>query len=107
MLAAQGLCFTTVLNATELFLCASNDGEKEAVFRLLSAIHVLGIHQRYALQTSELRKISQNVRDLLFLSVAANNKLPVISFEPEKYGGFAVPLPTELKGTTYLTEGKQ
>ena len=101
-LAGQGMCFTTVLNATELFLEASNDIEKDAAFSVLSAINVLGIHQRYALQTPELRTITENVRDLLFLSVSANNKLPVISFQPEKYGGYAVPIPTELKGITYL-----
>ena len=54
-LALQGICFTTVLNATELFLLASNKEETEAVFSVLSAVHVLGIHQRYSLQTPELR----------------------------------------------------
>lgn len=91
-LVAQGICFTTVLNATELFLKASNKQENDAVLAALSAIHVLGVHQRYALLTGELREITENPRDLLFLSVAAANKLPIITFRPERYGKYAVPL---------------
>lgn len=90
-LVSQGICFTTVLNATELFLKASNKQENDAVLAALSAIHVLGVHQRYALLTGELREITENPRDLLFLSVAAANKLPIVTFRPERYGAYAVP----------------
>jgi predicted nucleic acid-binding protein len=48
-LMQKGICFTSVLNASELFMLAKTDVEKEKVRDLLNAINVLGLHSRYSL----------------------------------------------------------
>ena len=48
-LMQKGICFTSVLNASELFMVGKDDFEKEKVRDLLNAINVLGLHARYSL----------------------------------------------------------
>nr|MBP9119695.1 hypothetical protein [Ignavibacterium sp.] len=44
----KAICFTSVLNASELFMFANSDYEKEKVRDLLNALKVLGLHSRYS-----------------------------------------------------------
>ncbi|MBX2976838.1 MAG: PIN domain-containing protein [Ignavibacteriaceae bacterium] len=81
----NSLVFTTVINASELFVIMKNrhiDGEIKS---LLSVINVLGIHSRYSLGVPIFSDLTQNYSDAIFCVVAQMNKLPILTFNEEKY----------------------
>jgi predicted nucleic acid-binding protein len=84
-LMQKGICFTTVLNAAELLAACKNDEEQSAVRNVLDAIKVLGLNSRYALSITEFSKKTGSVRDALFSVVASINKLPIVTFNKERY----------------------
>jgi len=84
-LMQKGICFTTVLNAAELLAACKNDEEHSAVRNVLDAIKVLGLNSRYALSITEFSEKTGNVRDALFSVVASINKLPIVTFNKERY----------------------
>ncbi|MBN1301318.1 MAG: PIN domain-containing protein [Melioribacteraceae bacterium] len=81
----NGTCFTTVLNASELFLACNNDAQISNVDKLLRTLNILGLHARYSLLTKEYAGKSDNVRDALFCAAAKINRLPVLTNKKEKY----------------------
>ena len=81
----KGICFTTVLNAAELLAACKNDEEHSAVRNVLDAIKVLGLNSRYALSITEFSEKTGSVRDALFSVVASINKLPIVTFNKERY----------------------
>ena len=89
-LMQKGICFTSVLNASELFMAAKNEFEKEKVRDLLNAINVLGLHARYSLAVSDCKINFNNLRDVLFYVLAEQNKLTIVSLNPDKYSGLKV-----------------
>jgi hypothetical protein len=89
-LMQKGICFTSVLNAAELFMLAKSDLEKEKVRDLLNALKVLGLHSRYSLSISDCMHKFNNVRDALFYVLAEQNKLQIVSLNPDKYSGLKV-----------------
>ena len=89
-LMQKGICFTSVLNASELFMAAKTDFEKEKVRDLLNAINVLGLHARYSLAVSDCKNNFNNIRDVLFYVLAEQNKLTIVSLNPDKYSGLKV-----------------
>lgn len=89
-LMQKGICFTSVLNASELFVFAKTDFEKEKVRDLLNAINVLGLHARYSLAVPDCKNNFNNIRDALFYVLAERNKLTIVSLNPDKYSGLKV-----------------
>lgn len=89
-LMQKGICFTSVLNASELFMAAKTDFEKEKVRDLLNAINVLGLHARYSLAVSDCKNNFNNISDVLFYVLAEQNKLTIVSLNPDKYSGLNV-----------------
>ena len=89
-LMQRGICFTSVLNASELFMAAKTEFEKGKVRDLLNAINVLGLHARYSLAVSDCKNNFNNIRDVLFYVLAEQNKLTIVSLNPNKYSGLKV-----------------
>jgi hypothetical protein len=89
-LMQKGICFTSVLNASELFMFANSDYEKEKVRDLLNALKVLGLHSRYSLSIPNCMNYFKNIRDALFYILAEQNRLSIVSLNPEKYSGLSV-----------------
>ncbi len=83
----KGICFTSVLNASELYFSVKTEDEKIKLDHLFYAINVLGIHPRYCLMISEVASNFKNFRDALFYILAKQNKLTIITQYPEKYFG--------------------
>jgi hypothetical protein len=89
-LMQKGICFTSVFNASELFMLAKTDLEKNKVRDLLNALKVLGLHSRYSLSISDCKNNFDNIRDALFYILAEQNRLIIVSNHPEKYTGLKV-----------------
>ena len=84
-LMQKGICFTTVLNAAELLASCKNENEKKLVRYVLDSLKVLGLNSRYALIVPEYSDKTNNVRDALFSVVASINKIPIVTFDKERY----------------------
>lgn len=84
-LMTTGGCFTTVLNASELYFSAKSDEEKSAIKKLLYALKVLGLNSRYALEIPKYSDKLKNYRDCLFYIAAEKNNLIIITNSPSKY----------------------
>jgi predicted nucleic acid-binding protein len=78
-----GICFTTVINASEILFIAKVE-EKEDIIRTLNAFKILGVHQRYSLSIINKKKIN-NLRDSLICTIAKINKLRIVTFNRERY----------------------
>src|SRR5690606_15651766 len=77
-LMRTGICFTSVLNAAELYRLTDSPLELQNVNDLLYGIKVLGLHARYSLSVPKYNKRFENVRDLLFYILAQSNKLAIV-----------------------------
>jgi hypothetical protein len=84
-LMKTGICFSTVLNASEMLAICRNENEHSAVRSVLDSLKILGLHSRYALSVNEFSGKTLNVRDSLFAVVALINKLPIVTLERERY----------------------
>jgi predicted nucleic acid-binding protein len=84
-LMRTGICFTTVLNASEMFAACKDENERSAVRSVLDSLKVLGLHQRYALSVPEFSDKTESVRDALFAVVALINKLPIVTLNRDRY----------------------
>ncbi len=84
-LMQKGICFTTVLNASELLSVCNNENELKEVRSVLDSLKVLGLHSRYALSVPEFSGKTKNIRDSLFAVVSLINKLPVVTLDRERY----------------------
>lgn len=81
----KGICFTSVLNASEMYFAVNSDFEKEKLDNLFYALNVLGIHSRYSLLVPKVSKHFKNIRDALFYILAEQNKLTIVTQFPDKY----------------------
>lgn len=84
-LMSTGICFTTVLNASEILAACKNDIEKSSVRSVLDSLKVLGLHSRYALSVPEFSDKVMTIRDALFAVVSSINKLPIVTLDTERY----------------------
>jgi predicted nucleic acid-binding protein len=84
-LMQKGICFTTVLNASEILASCKNEKEKELVRNVLNSLKVLGLHSRYALSIQEFLGRTKNLRDALISVVSSINNIPIITFDKERY----------------------
>lgn len=81
----KGICFTTVINSSELIYSVNSKSEKEIVLSLLSALKVLGLHARYSLYVDEYIAKVSSVRDAIICTVAKLNKLPILTDDTKKF----------------------
>lgn len=83
-------CFTSVINAIEVYEFAGTENKKFADM-LLFGFKVLGIHSRYAEKVAEMiefqKKLNRNwnLRDALVVMMSIQNKLVLATFNSEKY----------------------
>ena len=84
-LMKTGICFTTVLNASEMLAACRDESELSAVRSVLDSIKVLGLHSRYALNVREFSEKTSGLRDALLAVVSSINKLPIVTLNTEKY----------------------
>jgi predicted nucleic acid-binding protein len=81
----SGICFTTVLNASEMLAVCRNETEKSDVRSVLDSLKILGLHFRYALSVPEFSGKTKNNRDALFAVVSLINKLPIVTLDRNRY----------------------
>lgn len=84
-LMTKGECFTTVLNASELYFSAKTEEHKIAIKKLLYALKVLGLNSRYTLDIPQFSDKFSNYRECLFYIVAEKNNLIIATNSPAKY----------------------
>jgi len=84
-LMQKGICFTTVLNASELLAACKVETEIAEVRSVLDSLKVLGLHSRYALSVPEFSDKTKNNRDALFAVVSLINKLPIVTMNSDRY----------------------
>jgi hypothetical protein len=85
LLMQKGICFSTVLNASELLYKAVSIIEQKIVTDLLTSIKILGLHSRYSLLVPKYSVQVKNINEALFCVVADYNKLPIITLKKSKY----------------------
>ena len=79
------ICFTTVINAGELYYAADTKEELDAVNKLLRSLKVLGMNSRYSMLVPHFKNKTNSLRDALLCALAKNNKLPLLTNKKEKY----------------------
>lgn len=84
-LMQKGICFTTILNAAELLASCRDENEKKLIRNVLDSLKVLGLNSRYALSVPEFSDKTKTVRDALFSVVSSINKIPIVTFDKERY----------------------
>jgi len=84
-LMQNSICFTSVINASELFFAAGNESQNNYVRKVLTGLKVLGTHSRYSLLINKYSSLVNTVRDALICVLAEYNKLPVVTYKTEKY----------------------
>ena len=98
LLMQNGICFSTVLNASELLFMAESHLEQDMIAELLSSLKILGLHSRYSLLVPKYQSRVKNSNEALMCVVADYNKLPIITLKKNKYirSGLMVYHPAEL-----------
>ena len=84
-LMQKGICYTTVLNAAELLAACKDENEHKLIRNVLDSLKVLGLNSRYALTVPEYSDKTNSVRDALFSVVASFNKIPIVTFNKDRY----------------------
>jgi predicted nucleic acid-binding protein len=84
-LMKTGICFTTVLNASEMLASCKNENELSAVRSVLDSLKVLGLHSKYSLNVPQFSDNTSSLRDALFCVVSLINKLPIVTLNRERY----------------------
>lgn len=79
---SKGVCYTSIINAVEIYSLLKN--KKELADSLLYSLKVLGLPARYSMEVVKFEE-NYSVRDVLFIITAKMNKLPIVSFNEEKY----------------------
>ena len=81
----RGICFTTVINASELYFAAKDLNEKAEIDKLLRTMKVLGMNARYCLSVYKYKDKVRSLRDAWIILFAKINNLPVLTNNKEKY----------------------
>lgn len=84
-LMKTGICFTTVLNASEMLAACKSENEFSAVRSVLDSLKVLGLHSKYALSVPQFADKTSGLRDSLFCVVSLINKLPIVTLNCSRY----------------------
>ncbi|MFA5803788.1 MAG: PIN domain-containing protein [Melioribacteraceae bacterium] len=94
---STGMCFTSVVQASELYFYASDPLEKHGVDSVMRAMKVLGIHPRYSLTITDFFNKVATTRDAIVCSVAKNNKLPIFTNDSYRYNESRIKIITSLE----------
>ncbi|MEP7235018.1 MAG: hypothetical protein ABI778_06960 [Ignavibacteriota bacterium] len=85
---ATGVCYTTMLNALELFRSCKTKAETDAVLQMLMVVRVLGFNARYGQTFAELANeietgssITLNHRESMIVGMAKASKLTIVTNE--------------------------
>lgn len=85
---SEGVCYTTMYNALEIFRLAKSEAEREVVKNMLSVVRVLGFNYRYAEQFAsiiidieEKSKTDITEREALIIGMAKTSKLVILTRE--------------------------
>ena len=83
---SNGVCYTTMYNALELFRAAGGKDENDAVMQMLMVVRVLGFNSRYAQSFAESAQEIENrtgivlsQRELLIVGMAKASKLTIVT----------------------------
>ena len=78
---SAGVCYTTMVNAMELFQEATTVGERDAAMHILSAVRVLGFNARYAEPFATLATEHPHLseREVLVAGMASVSKLTIVT----------------------------
>lgn len=79
---AKGVCYTTMLNAFEVFRIAKTKEEEQVVLNMLTVVRVLGFNARYAQTFAEVARQARTEltdRDAIILGMAQASKLVIIT----------------------------
>ena len=84
----EGVCYTTMYNALEIFRLAKSEAEREVVKNMLSVVRVLGFNYRYAEQFALIIKEIEGQsdtditeREALIIGMAKTSKLTILTRE--------------------------
>jgi predicted nucleic acid-binding protein len=96
----KGICFTSVIQASEMYFNKLIPEDKKAVDSVIYALKILGIHSRYSLSISDFFNKVASTRDAIVCSVAKNNKLPILTNRFDRYrkSGIKIITSEELRG---------
>jgi len=82
----RGVCYTTMVNALELFRAASTKEERDAVMQMLMVVRVLGFNARYAQSFADgAREIEKKKgmtlsdREAMMIGMAKASKLVIVT----------------------------
>jgi predicted nucleic acid-binding protein len=97
---SSGICFTSVITASELYFIYNEETERKSVDYVIYALKVLGIHPRYSLNISDFFNKVATTRDALVCSLAKNNKLPILTNDLTRFekSGIKIISPNQLRG---------
>ncbi len=94
----KGICFTTVINASEILFAASTENERAKIQDLLRSLKILGLNSRYSLKISKFFNKVASTRDAIMCTVAEFNRLPILTLKVDRYkeSGIKIISPLEL-----------
>ncbi len=81
----KGVCFSSVINISELYLNVDNPEEKKKIDSVSKIVKVLGLHSRYSLSIGNFSGKVDSLRDALFCVVAGLNKLTILTENRDRY----------------------
>ena len=88
----KGNCFTSAINASELYFSAKDKTSKLCVDKLLRALKVLGINSRYSLSICDYNNKTKKFRDALFCVIADKNNLIICTMNKDSYSKTGIEL---------------
>lgn len=96
----NGICFTTVLNSTEIYYNNWTEEEKISIDSVMNSLKVLGINSRYSLKISDFFNKVATTRDAMICVIAKINKLTILTSNSGRYlnSGIKIINPLELRG---------
>lgn len=94
----KGICFSTVINASEILFAASTENERAKIEELLRSLKILGLNSRYSLKISKFFNKVASTRDAIMCTVAEFNRLPILTLNVGRYkeSGIKIISPLEL-----------
>jgi len=90
---SYSVCFTSVLNASELIAITRTDDERRHAESVLWGLKVLGFHHKYSLTFGDIhRTVSQSgspnpvsIRNSMVAGICALSDLPLATYSPAAY----------------------
>lgn len=102
VLMQNGVCYSTVFTASEIYFYVQNETEKKVVDGVFMALKVLGLNGRYGLFVDEFSGKVKTVRDALQCVASKLNRLPIVTFDVERFenAGINIINPKVLRGSS-------